>query len=135
MRRGNLPDGDHDKVAWKCWRDLLTKRHNTVTPRCSGNVPQRRYWVFHLRLIGDVLMGRRRYVPLRILVTNQRRRWMFHLRLVCDVAETNWWDVVIMSSTDVVFHRDVVRFFIWHVPATSQGWTERRFYDVLLPDG
>ena len=55
MRRGNLPDGDNDKVSSKGSRDLLTRRRNNVTLRHGGDVPQRRYWVFHLGLPGDVV--------------------------------------------------------------------------------
>ena len=55
MRRGNLPDEGHDKVTCKRSRDLLTRRRDSVTPRCGGDVPQRRYWVFHLGVTGDVL--------------------------------------------------------------------------------
>ena len=47
MRHGNLPDGGHDKVTWKCSRDLLTRLGNNVTPKRGGDVPKRRYWVFH----------------------------------------------------------------------------------------
>ena len=51
----------------------------------------------------DVLMGRRGYVPLRLLGdVPLRRRWVFHLRLIWEVGETYWWDVVIMSPWDVV---------------------------------
>ena len=46
MRRANLPDGGHD---------LLTRLHDNVTPRRGGDVPQRRYWVFHLVLTGEVV--------------------------------------------------------------------------------
>ena len=38
MRRGNLPDGGHDKVTWKRSRDLLTKRRDNITPRRGGDV-------------------------------------------------------------------------------------------------
>ena len=97
-----------------------------MTPRRGGDVPQRRYWVFHLgvtedvvetwwirttetslgvsfetylRPRGDVLMGRRHYVPMRhhhdipirrredvplrrLADVPLRRHWVFHLRLV-----------------------------------------------------
>ena len=43
MRRGNLPDGGHDKITWKRIRDLLTRRRDNVTLRRGGDVPQRRY--------------------------------------------------------------------------------------------
>ena len=54
MRRRNLPDGGYDKVIWKSSRDLLTRCHDNVTLRRDGDVSQRRYWVFHLGLTGDV---------------------------------------------------------------------------------
>ena len=58
-----------------------------MAPRRGGDVPQRRYWVFHLfryrRGRRDVLMGRGGYVPLRRLSdVALRRHWVFHLRLV-----------------------------------------------------
>ena len=40
MRRGNLPDGGHDKVTRKRSRDLLTRRCYNVTLRRGGEVPQ-----------------------------------------------------------------------------------------------
>ena len=55
MRRGNLHDWGNNKVTWKRIRDLLTRRRNNVTLRRGGDVPQRRYWVFHLGLTGDVI--------------------------------------------------------------------------------
>ena len=55
MRRGSLSDGGHDKITWKQIRDLLTSRCENAILRSGGIVPQRRYWVFHLRLTGDVM--------------------------------------------------------------------------------
>ena len=55
MRRRNLPHGGHGKVIRKRSRDLLTRRQGNVTPRRGGDVPQRRYWVFHLGLTADVV--------------------------------------------------------------------------------
>ena len=40
MRRGNLPDGGHDKVIRKRSRDLLTRRRDNVTVTRVGDVPQ-----------------------------------------------------------------------------------------------
>ena len=51
----NLPDGGNDKVTWKLSRDLLTRRRNNITLRRGGDASQRRYWVFHLGLTGDVV--------------------------------------------------------------------------------
>ena len=34
---------------------LETRRRDNVTPRRGGDVPQRRYWVFHLGVTGDVI--------------------------------------------------------------------------------
>ena len=55
MRRGNLPDRGHDKVTWKHSQDLPTRRLDNVTPRSGGDWPQRRFWVFDLGVIGDVV--------------------------------------------------------------------------------
>ena len=41
MRRGNLPDGGHDKVTSESSRVLLTSRRDNVTLRRGGDVPQR----------------------------------------------------------------------------------------------
>ena len=109
MRRENLSNWAHDKVTGKR-RD----RRNNVTPRHNGGVTQQRYWV-----------GLRGYVPLsRVGDVPLRRHWVFHLRLFWDVVETYHWDVL------ATFHRNVVGCFIWDVPATSLGRTERRRYDV-----
>ena len=65
-----------------CSRDLLTRRHENVTLRHGGDVPQQYFWVFYLGLTGDVLMGHRGYVPLRRLGNVPlRHRWVFYLRL------------------------------------------------------
>ena len=114
-------------------------------------VPFRYIFFFstYMRRHRDVLMGRRGDVPLRRLGNVQLRcRWVFHLRLVWDSVETCWWDVFVTTFWDVVtmfqkdvvetyhwdllvtFHRGVVWCFIWDVPATSLGRTERRRYDV-----
>ena len=55
MRRGNVPDGGHDKLTWKRWRDLLTRLRNNVTLGCGGDIPQQRYCVFQSGLTGDVV--------------------------------------------------------------------------------
>ena len=55
MRHGNLSDRGRDKVTCKRSRDLLTRRRDNVSPRYGGDVPQRRYWLFHLRVTGDVV--------------------------------------------------------------------------------
>ena len=55
MRPRNLPDGGYDKIIWMCIRDLLTRRLENVTPRCGGDVPQKRFWVFYLGLTGDIV--------------------------------------------------------------------------------
>ena len=55
MKRRNLSDEDHDKITWKRIRDLIATRPDNVTLRRGGDVPQRRYWVFHLGLTGDVV--------------------------------------------------------------------------------
>ena len=50
-----LPDGGYDKAIWMCSRNLLTRRHENVTPRCGGDIPQQRFWVFYFGLTGDVV--------------------------------------------------------------------------------
>ena len=84
MRRGNLLDEGHEKVTWKRSRDLLTRHRDNVTLRRGGDVPQRRYWVFHLGLTGYVV---------------ETYEW--------DVVDRYHWDVL------VTYHWDVVGCFIW----------------------
>ena len=55
MRPRNLPDRGHEKVTSKRTRDVLTRRCDNLTLRCVGDVSQRRYWVFHLGVTGDVV--------------------------------------------------------------------------------
>ena len=55
MKRRNLSDEGHDKITWKRIRDLIARRPDNATLRRGGDVPQRRYWVFHLGLTGDVV--------------------------------------------------------------------------------
>ena len=95
MKRGNLPDGGHDKLTWKCSRGLLTRRSDNVT----------------LRRRRDVLMGGRRYVPLLVVwfETCFRRRRdvpMVLLRYRHDflyfVLETYHWDVLATFRRDVI---------------------------------
>ena len=88
-----------------------------------------------------ILMGCCGYVTLRRLAdVRLRRLWVFYLRFVWEVVGTNSWDVILSSSWDVVtthhweIHRDIISCFIWDVPATSLGCTERRCHDVLLPE-
>ena len=102
------PDGDHDKVIWKCSRDRsrdkASRQSNSETwwrrttatllgvsfgsyRRRRRDVPQERRGYVLLRRLGDV--------PLRC-------RCMFHLRLIWDVVKTYWWDVVITSPWGVV---------------------------------
>ena len=82
-------------------------RSKYVPLRCLGDVPLRRHWLFEtcLKRRGDVLMGRRHYVPMKrhhdISVRRRedlpltcfrdvplKRCWVFHLRHTCDVTET-----------------------------------------------
>ena len=57
MRRESLPDGGHVKVISKTILETLveTRRRDNVTPKRGGDVPQQRYWVFHLGVTGDVV--------------------------------------------------------------------------------
>ena len=95
MRRESLPDWAHDKVTWKRSRDLLTRRRNNVTLRCGGDVQQRRYWVFHLGLTGDIV---------------ETYQW--------DVKDTYHWDFL------VTYHWDAVGCFIWDLFETSRRRTD-----------
>ena len=160
MRRESLADGGHDKVIRKCSRD---RSRNKASRHCNPQTWWRRTTAALLgvsfgsyrRRRRDVLMGRRGYVPLRRLGDIKlRRRWVFHLRLIWNVVETYWWNVVITSPWDIVmtyqqdvvktylrrrwdvlatFHCNVVECFIWDVPATSLGRTERCRHDVATP--
>ena len=57
MRRESLPDGGHVKVILKTILGTLveTRHRDNVTPKCGGDVPQQRYWVFHLGVTGVVV--------------------------------------------------------------------------------
>ena len=57
MRRETLPDGGHVKVISKTILETLveTRRRDNVTPKRGGDVPQQRYWVFHLGVTGVVI--------------------------------------------------------------------------------
>ena len=156
MRRESLPDGGHVKVIWKCSRDSsrdkASRQQNSETwwRRTTATLLGVSFGSYR-SCRRDVLMGRRRYVPLRRLGDIPlRRRWVFHLRLIWDVMETYWWDVIITSPWDTVkkyklevvktnywdvlatFHWDVVACFIWDVSATSLGRTERCRYDAPM---
>ena len=74
---------------------LEIRRRDNVTPRVGGDVPQRRYWVFHLGVTKDVV----------------ETYWW-------DVADTYHWDVL------VKYHWDVVGCFIWDLFETSWRRTD-----------
>ena len=80
---GNLSDGGHDKVTWKRIRDLLTRCRDNVTLTRGGDVPQPRYWVFHLGLTGDVVDT----YHWDVLVTSQRGLVGC---FIWDLLETSW---------------------------------------------
>ena len=95
---------------------------------------------------GDILMGRRGYVPLRRLVDiSMRRRWVFHLRHHCYVLLRCPHDVPIRCGGDVPLRRlaDVPsrRRWVFHlrrncdVVGTYRETLLRRRHDVLLPGG
>ena len=138
---------------------LGTRRRDKVIPRRDGDVPQRRYWVSHLGVTGDVVETYLRNVVdtyyWDVLVTYH---WDVVVCFIWDLSETSWRhtdgtsslrpletlsrhtnedirreDVFLRRLGD--FHWDVVECFNWEVPATSLGRTERRRQDVLLPDG
>ena len=153
MRRGNLPDGGHDKITWKSIRDLLTRRRDNVTLRSGGDVPQRPYWVFHLGLTGEVVESCHQDV----LVTCQRDVVGC---FIWDLLETSWrrtdetlllrplrrrHDVPIRCRGDVpLWHLNDVpsrRHWVFHlrrtcdVTGTYRETSLRHRKDVLLPDG
>ena len=76
-------------------RDALMAHGGYVPLRRLGDEPVRRHWVFHLRLVWDVLIGPRDYVPMkchhnipirrredeplrRLGDVPLRRHWVFH---------------------------------------------------------
>ena len=141
MRRGNLPDGGHDKVIWKRSRDLLTRRFDNVTPRRGEDVPQRCYWGFHLGLTGDV-----EETSFGVsFETYFRRRGDVLMGLHCYVFLRRCQDVPIRRSGDVPLRRlgDVPlrRRWVFHlrptydVTGTYRETSLRRCRDVLLPGG
>ena len=97
--------------------DVLMGWSGYVPLRCLGDIPQRRQWVFHLRLVWDVVET----YWWDVVVTSP---WDVIMTYQKDVVKTYHWDVLVM------FYWHVVGCFIWDVPATSLGRTERRRYDV-----
>ena len=108
-----------DEPMWRRNYVSLRSRHDVpqrhpVPVRCLGDVPLTRRWVFHLRLVWDVLGT----YPSEVVTT-----------FLYDIVETYQRDVL------ATYHWDVVGCFIWDVTATSLGCIERRRHDVSLPGG
>ena len=83
MRLENLPDGGHGKVIWSRERRGDGTRKETrdnVTPRRGGDVPERRYWVFHLGVTEDTYHW-------DVLVTYH---WDVIDCFIWDMFETSW---------------------------------------------
>ena len=88
MRRENLPDGGHEKVLWKHSgersRDKRSRQSNSETwwRRTTATLLGVSFGSYR-RGRRDVLMGHRRYVPLRRLGdVPLRRLWIFYLGLI-----------------------------------------------------
>ena len=119
MRHGNLPDGNSDKVTWKYSKDLLTQQHcGNIILRHSGDIPQQRYWVFHLGVTGNIVEMYKR-----------------------DIVDMCHWDVL------VIYHWDVIGCFIWDLfemlcrctdgtflihPPKTPSWHSNKMSDVPL---
>ena len=103
-----------DEPMWRLNYVSLRSRHNIpqrhpVPVRRLDDTPLRRRWVFHLRLVWDVLGT----YPSDVVTT-----------FLYDIVETYQWDVL------ATYHWDVVGCFIWDVLATSLWRIERRHCDV-----
>ena len=119
MTSGNLPDGGHDKVTWKRSRDLLTRPRDNVTPRRGGGVPQRCYWVFHLRLVWDVAETYRWNI---VVIPLETLSWRPDKTLLRSTTEMSW-RRSIETSLGVSF-KTYLRMFL--------GRTGRRCNDVVM---
>ena len=103
-----------DEPMWRLNYVSLRSRHNIpqrhpVPVRRLDDTLLRRRWVFHLRLVWDVLGT----YPSDVVTT-----------FLYDIVETYQWDVL------ATYHWDVVGCFIWDVLATSLWRIERRRCDV-----
>ena len=134
MRCGTLPDGGNDKVTWKHGTDLL---------RPVGDVPQLRYWMFLLRLRGDI-------IEMYWWDVVDTYHWDVVGCFIWDLFERSWrrTDGTLLlrpletssqrfnkmswrRTTEMSWRRsNVVGCFIWDVPAALLGRTERRRYDI-----
>ena len=115
MRRGNLPDGRHDKVIWKRSRD--GSNSETWWRRTTATLLGVSFGSYR-RCCRDVLKGCSGYLPLRHLGDVPLRfRWVLHLKLVWYVVETNWWEVVITSHETSSRHtnKSLWRLPLWRI--------------------
>ena len=90
-------------------RDVLMGRGGYVPLRRLSDVALRRHWVFHLRLVWDVV----------------ETYWW-------DIVITSQWDVITTYQQDVVktYHWDVLAAFHWDVVGVSFETYLRRYWDV-----
>ena len=129
-------------TRWRSWQSNLKtyqRRRDNVTLRRGGDVPQQRYWVFHLGLTGDT------YIPLRRLSdVPMRRRWVFHLRCCEDALMRRCCYVLLRPRHNVsrACRGDVpLRCLVFHlrrtcdVAGTYRKTSLCRRHDVLLPGG
>ena len=99
-------------------RDVLIGRRRYVLLIPFGDLPLRRRWVFHLRLVWDVLMGR----PCDVLL---RRRRDIPIRCCTDVPLTRFGKTWLSVSFETYLQRrwevqrDVVKISLWRLVA---GW-------------
>ena len=133
MRRGNLPDGRHDKVIWKRSRD--GSNSETWWRRTTATLLGVSFGSYR-RCCRDVLKGCSGYVPMRRLGDVPLRfRWVLHLKLVWYVVETNWWEVVITSHETSSRHtnKSLWRLPLWRIGdvlGVSFGTYLQRRWDV-----
>ena len=100
-------------------RDVLMGHCGYKIMRHLGDVPMRRRWVFHLRLVWDTVKTHDETSLLRPLeASSQGFNEMLWRR--------SHWDVLAM------FHREVVGCFIWSVTAMLLGCTETRHYNISM---
>ena len=142
------PDGDHDKVIWNVVETVVgTRRHNKVIPRRDGGVPQRRYWVSHLGVTGDVV---------------ETYYWDVIVCFIWDLSETSWrhtdgasslrpLETLSRQTSEDIRREDVLLRRLGEVPlrrrwvfqlrgtcdvaGTYRKTSLRRCQEVLLPSG
>ena len=100
-------------------RFSASQRHRRDVPlRRLSDVPPWRRWVFHLRLVWDVVETYQWHVDVTY-------PWDVVTTFLNGVLGTYHWDAL------ATFHWDVVGCFTWDVPARSLGRTKRCCHDVV----